>query len=322
MRLMSYVFSIVVLAYTALFMSFVPTQAAAASLRPLATVDAEIVRVGDLFDDAGPAADTPLLRAPAPGRRYVLEAVWLAETARVHHVAWRPQHRFERVVVERLGRVVPGAEILAAVQTALEAAGAPKNAQLELGGRAPDAALALDAQPTLDVQSLAFDPPSGRFSAVVVAGGGHASAQRIALAGRLVATRAVPVLRRPLGAGEVIRKDDLAWVQLRADAIKPEIALDPDKLVGQSPRQRLAANQPIKEADVRPPLLVARNGAVTVLLRSGNMSLSAQGKSLDDGARGETVRVLNLQSRRTIEAQVTGPDTVAVAAPSRAAFTN
>lgn len=315
-------FSAIVLAFSVAFTLLVPPPAGAATLRGVVTVDADIVRLGDLFDDAGANADLPVLRAPAPGKRYVLEAAWLAETARVHQVAWRPQHRFERVVVERTGRIVGGAEILGAVRASLEREGAPAHAQLELAAKVPDAALAIDAPPRLEVQSLAFDAPSGRFSAVVIAGAGHPSAQRVALAGRVVATRAVWVPRRAIGAGEVIRRDDLVLAHLRADALRPETLHDLDRLVGLSPRQRLSASQPVREGDVRAPVLVARNANVTIVLQAGNMTLTAAGKALDDGARGETVRVLNLQSRKTIEAAVTAPDTVAVAAPPRFAFTN
>ena len=315
-------FSALVLFFAAAFTLAVPAQAGAATLRNVATVDSELVRLGDLFDDAGPDADKPVLRAPAPGKRYVVEAAWLVEAARVHQLAWRPQHRFERVVVERPGRIVAGADILAAVKAALEREGAPAHAQFELAAKVPDAALALDAPPQLDVQSLAFDAASGRFSAVVIAGAGHASAQRVALAGRVVATRPVWVPRRAIGPSELIRKDDLVLAHLRGDALRPETVTELDRLVGQSPRQRLAAGQAVREGDVRAPVLVPRNGTVTIILQAGNMTLTAAGKALDDGARGETVRVLNLQSRKTIEAAVTAPDTVSVAAPPRIAFTN
>jgi len=78
----------------------------AAMLRPAVTIDADMVRIGDLFDDVGPAADAIVLRAPAPGRRYVLNAAWLGEAARAHGVDWRPTSRFDRVVVERIGRAL------------------------------------------------------------------------------------------------------------------------------------------------------------------------------------------------------------------------
>jgi len=42
------------------------------------------------------------------------------------------------------------------------------------------------------------------------------------------------------------------------------------------------------------------------------MTLTAQGKAEEDGSRGDVIRVRNLQSNKTIEATITGPDSVAV----------
>jgi flagella basal body P-ring formation protein FlgA len=43
---------------------------------------------------------------------------------------------------------------------------------------------------------------------------------------------------------------------------------------------------------------------------------------MDEGARGDTIRVVNVQTKRTIEAQVVGPDTVMVVAAARSALVN
>jgi flagella basal body P-ring formation protein FlgA len=67
---------------------------------------------------------------------------------------------------------------------------------------------------------------------------------------------------------------------------------------------------------------VARNANVTLVLKSGGMTLSALGRAVDEGARGETVRVINVQTKRTVEAQVVGPDTVLVLAGARPALLN
>jgi flagellar basal body P-ring formation protein FlgA len=289
-------------------------QVPAAMLKPAVTVEAETVRIGDLFDDVGPAAERVVLRAPAPGRRYVLDAAWLAEAARVHGIEWRPTSRFDRVVVERVGRVIGRDAIGGALKEALLREGAPANIVIEFTGRAPELAVALEATGHLDIQSLAYDRASGKFSALVLAGAGHQSAQRIPLVGRAVPTRTVPVLRRQVQTGEIVRADDVTQVEAREDTLRRDALVDVERVVGQSARRSLRPGEILRDGDLRAPVLVARNGLVTVLLRVGAMSLTAQGRSLDEGARGETVRVMNVHSRRTIEAQVVGPDTVVVVA--------
>jgi flagella basal body P-ring formation protein FlgA len=42
------------------------------------------------------------------------------------------------------------------------------------------------------------------------------------------------------------------------------------------------------------------------------MTLTAQGRASEDGAKGDTIRVLNMQSKKMIEGVVVGPDRVRV----------
>ena len=297
-------------------------QAPAAMLKPSATIDADMVRVADIFEDVGPSGANIVLRAPAPGRRYVLDAAWLAEAARVHGVDWRPASRFDRIVVERVGRVIGREQIASALRQALLREGAPERIAIEYAGRVPEIAVALEATADLDVQSLAYDPGTGRFSALLLAGAGHASAQRLPVVGRALPTRTIPVLRRQVATGEIIRADDIVEIDAREDTLRRDALVDASRIVGQSARRTLRPGDVLREGDVRAPVLVARNGLVTIQLRLGAMSLTAQGRALEEGARGETVRVVNVQSRRTIEATVVGPDTVAIVAGASPSFLN
>ncbi|MGQ0664514.1 MAG: flagellar basal body P-ring formation chaperone FlgA [Pseudomonadota bacterium] len=290
---------------------------AAASLRGNVVVDADIVRLGDLFDDPGPRGHVAVARAPAPGRREAYEIDRLLDIARTHRVAWQPQSRFDRVVVERGGRTIGTAEILASLRAALGEAGKRRGAQIELAGRDMEIAVALDAPPSIELRNLALDPASGRFAALLVAGGNHPSAQRVAISGRVFHTLPVPVLRRTVGPGEVIRREDIQWIDMREDQARRDILTDPARLVGTTPRQRLRAGEPVRENDTRPPIVVAKNSTVTIVLESGNMSLTTQGQAVEDGAKGDTIRVVSKQSKKTIEAVVAGPGQVSVPTSNR-----
>ncbi|MGY9002469.1 MAG: flagellar basal body P-ring formation chaperone FlgA [Rhodospirillales bacterium] len=50
------------------------------------------------------------------------------------------------------------------------------------------------------------------------------------------------------------------------------------------------------------------------------MSLSAQGKALEDGAKGDTVRVHNIRSKNIVEGVVTGDGKVRVQIAKRLAL--
>lgn len=292
----------------------------AANLRSQVVVEGDVVRLGDLFENPGPRAQVAVANAPAPGRRIVFEVQWLAEVARYYQVAWRPQSRFERVVVERPGRVITPSELVTHLRPALQARGMRQDALIELAARSQDIAVSLEAPDTVEVRQLDYDINAGRFTAVIVAGAGHPSAQRAILTGRIFPTVPVPVLRRPFNAGELIRAEDVEWANVREDTVRSDAVTDPAQIIGTMPRARIRAGEPLRQGDTRAPVLVARNATVSIVLESGSMRLTVLGRAIDEGSRGQSIRVTNLQSRQTIEAIVVGPDMVAVAFAGRVAF--
>jgi flagella basal body P-ring formation protein FlgA len=282
----------------------------AATLRTISTVEDGIVRLGDLFDDLPNGADIAVAYAPAPGRRLTFDTATLMEIARAYRISWRPQSRFERVIVERAGRVIQKSEIAARVSEALKAEGMKRDKDIELYGRNIEMSVPLDATSALEVRNLSFDSQTGRFTAVIAAGGD--GSYRLSVSGRVHETSPVPVLRRAMAPGEIIRKDDVEVIRAREDRIGRDVITDPARLIGTTPRTRLRAGEPVRDTDTRLPVLVARNSTVTIVLQTGYLKLTAQGKAVEDGAKGDTIRVTNLQSKKTIEATVTGPDFVTV----------
>ena len=79
----------------------------------------------------------------------------------------------------------------------------------------------------------------------------------------------------------------------------------------------------LKLADLGKPDLVQRDDSVTLIYETTGLYLTMRGKALDGGAEGDTVSVLNLQSKRTVSGVVIGRGQVAiaVAAPRLAAGT-
>ena len=167
---------------------------------------------------------------------------------------------------------------------------------------------------------MTFERQSGRFSALLIVGGNNAGAKRMGVNGRIHRTATLPVLRRAMASGDIIRKEDIEMARVREELAQRDVVTDPQKLVGLTPRYRLRAGEPVREGDARPPIVIVRNSPVIIVLQAGNMTLTAQGRATEDGAKGEIIRVTNMQSKKVIEAVVAGPDTVTVALGSHRAL--
>jgi flagella basal body P-ring formation protein FlgA len=307
--------AIVTLFFAVLMVSSSLGPARAIALRPAVTIDSEVVRLGDLFMDAGSRADRIVAAAPAPGRTDVYTAVRLRAIAQDAGLGWTPASRYDKVSVERTGRAIPAIEIEAALRKALVAAGAPRDWKIALSRRDLELHAAPEAAAPFRIVDARFDAASGHFAAVAEVATGAKSVDRVQLSGTAYEVVSVPVLGRIMQRGEVIRDADIEMIDMQQNAVPRNAVLDKRRLVGQAPRRMLHAGTPLSLNDVQPPVIVARGSLVTLLLRTDRMLITAQGKALEDGAAGETIRVLNTRSKTTIEGRVSGSGQVTVAFP-------
>jgi flagella basal body P-ring formation protein FlgA len=290
-----------------------PARAELAMVRPFATVEDAVVRLGDLFDNAGARAGVALGPAPAPGSRQVVEAAQLAAIARANGIAWRPVGGAERVVIERPGRAVPRDEIALALRAALRMQGLEEEAELELQPYAPPL-VPERAFVQLAVEGAVLDAAGGRFAATLAVVAEGMPTQRLRLAGRVLPTVPVLIAVRRMGVGEVVGSQDVRLVRIPASRLRPGAAQRPDQVVGQALRRPASADQPFLVADLQPPSAVERGQTVTMFYEIPGMTLSAQGRAMEAAARGGTVSVMNLASRVVVEAEVIAPGRVRVRA--------
>jgi flagella basal body P-ring formation protein FlgA len=83
-----------------------------------------------------------------------------------------------------------------------------------------------------------------------------------------------------------------------------------DEILGKKLKSNLEAGSPIYLHDVEPLYLVKRGDRVRLYVNSGTVSVETVAKALDYGALGDIIRVINLDSRRTISAKVAGKGAV------------
>ncbi|MCH7485873.1 MAG: flagellar basal body P-ring formation protein FlgA [Proteobacteria bacterium] len=281
-------------------------------LRSHVVVNSDLVLLGDIFTGAGDKADTPVAYTPAPGKRAVFDARWLSRVARAHGLNWRPTGIRDRTVVKRESFVIGRQEIEDVILAALIDRGANPGLEVELSNRMLRLHVAGDATATIAVDDAVFEPRTKRFTAIIVAPADDPSAKRIRVTGRLIKVSDVPVLARRVMSGEIIGEGDIEWIKVRSSRLQRDIILDAGDLVGKSAKRGLRAGKPVRASEVRRPLLVTKSSLVTIILRAPSLLLMSQGRALEHGSDGDTIRVINTQSNKVIEAMVIGPGRVTV----------
>ena len=92
-----------------------------------------------------------------------------------------------------------------------------------------------------------------------------------------------------------------------------------DRTLGMQLRRPMRAGTPIRVADIVKPDFVSRDQSVTVIYQVPGIYLTTRGKAIESGAEGDTVSVLNLQTKRTLTGVVTGRGQVTIQGASQSA---
>lgn len=156
----------------------------------------------------------------------------------------------------------------------------------------------------------------GRFAGTLVGRIGEELRFRLPTRGRIRELALLPVLARPLPAGERVAAGDLSYLTLAAERIPPTALTEPDQLIGAEARRHLAPGRILHARDLAPARLVRRGRPVQLVYSRPGLHLSLQGVAQEDGAAGGAVRVLNPASGREVRGLVTGPDEVTIAPPA------
>lgn len=303
------------LALSAVLLAATAGSAAAATavqLRNSILVADDTVTLGDLFEDAGSASDVVVARAPLPGKQMALRTRGIAALARKHGLNWRRTSNRRTVSVRRDGTPVPHEQITEELELALADRMDGADIEIQIAGRGADLTVARGETPAVAVDDLQLDRTRGRFTAILSVPADSADARRVSLSGRVFQAMSVPVLKNRVAIGEVVQESDLVYRKMRVEKIGRNMVTDASALIGKSPRRPLQLNRPLRADDLGTPVLVEKGSMVTMTFETGLISLTATGRALEKGGRGDVIRVLNTRSRRTVEATVEQPGRVVV----------
>jgi flagellar basal body P-ring formation protein FlgA len=286
-------------------------SAHAASLRPATTLQGPRVYLRDLFDDAGANAERLLGPGPGPGGRIVVEARQLKAIAIQYGVDWRPVSTADRAILEWPGQPLRRDDALTAVRAALIARGASPDCDVDIPGYNPPTIPLSGTSPPV-VTQLDYDRDQGRYAAILSVNGDGMESITLRVAGDVADVVVLPVIVNRLPAGAVPGPDDVKMARVHVNLVHGEVAHDPIMVIGMQLKRQLQAGMPIAIADLMLPTQILRGDPVKLQLQTGGLWLTGQGLALESGASGERIRVRNISSQATLEAEVVGPGVVRI----------
>jgi len=284
-------------------------------LKPQATVTGDIVRVGDLVENAGAASDTPIFRAPDLGETGSVTARAVVDAVRGAGLIAVDTRGLTELTVTHASRTIAASEVERRVAAALaERYNLGKAADLKLSFDRDLHAieLPLTSAGELSVARASFSQRTRQFDVIFELGGGARAQWRYT--GFAIETVEAAIAMRSLTRGEVIKEGDVT-IERRPRSEFTESPAPVVDIVGRAVRGNVRAGQLLRAVDVMKPEIVKRNEMVMLHYEMPGLALTMRGQAMDGGGEGDVVNVLNPSTKKTIQAIVTAAGHVTVKAP-------
>lgn len=272
---------------------------AAPSLKADVSVVAEIVTVGDMFDDAGSLAELAMFRAPKPGTTGIVDLSAVTHAAKLAGLTEFENVGISRVRVSRAATVIDAGILGRLVADDLRGRGiVSDDVTPELTFETVD--LSINAEAVAEPVKLIdvrYMPGSSNFTARFQIAGTDLPVE---LNGRIEMMVEAPHLVAARPAGTLLTPGDIEMKRVPLKFAESTGVISLDQLIGKQLERSGRAGLMLRTGDVTDPLVVTRNQMVTVYLRSALMTLTVKGLALGNASAGQPVQVMNTSSNKIL----------------------
>jgi flagellar basal body P-ring formation protein FlgA len=284
------------------------------ALRATVTVNGDIVRIGDLIENAGPVADVPIFRAPDLGTRGTVATELILDAIRPQHLIGIDTRGLSEVIVTRASRTIAPKEISARIAQALEGQygfSTARNILVEFDREVHTLNVEPTATGELQVLTLTYNSRTSRFDVTLdLPSSAALRKQATRFTGMAIETIDTVTVDHPIERGAVLKASDLI-VQRRPKSEGSAIS-NIHAAAGLAARHELRPGQTLRDADLMKPAVIQRNDTVTIVYEALGFKLTLRGQAQDAGPLGDTISVLNVESKRVVQGVVSGPGRVTV----------
>jgi len=122
----------------------------------------------------------------------------------------------------------------------------------------------------------------------------------------------VLVARQHLRRGSQIKADDFDFKDYDLNRLKYGYFTDLKQVLGKTLKRHLNQGAVLTPSVIAINKVIKRGERVTILAETAGITIRAKGQALEAGGIGDIIRVKNLNSKKEIEARITGPGQVKV----------
>ena len=116
----------------------------------------------------------------------------------------------------------------------------------------------------------------------------------------------------PIAKGDELTRNELEMREMNISQLNGVYFSAMEAVTGMQAKRSIRADKVVLTNDLEPPLLIKKGEQVQMSARSGGLVVKITGVALMDGHKGQQISVRNNQSKRVVEARVSGPGQVVI----------
>jgi len=128
----------------------------------------------------------------------------------------------------------------------------------------------------------------------------------------IVLKQSIIIAKQELPRHHIIAAEDLTSVVMDIAGLRGGYHTSPSGLLGMQLKRNARSGNVLYNFQLQLPDIIKKGDLVTVLSRRGSLVVSSAGIAMNNGSKGEKIRVENQRSSRIIQGRIIGPGSVEV----------
>lgn len=285
----------------------------AALLRNSVTVSSNVVRLSDLFTGVDATQDQVLGPAPPPGVTVYVGGRQLIAIADEYGVDWLDQSSTAQVRMTRAARLLDRDYFVRLLQEHLPAL-QDSPGIVDFDDFHPFFVAADDRNP-VSITDINWDKRSSHFTATIYRTHptGDVTKDSFLLRGFVRPALPILVFTHPMAAGSAITAGD---VRLDSSYDRAQTGLKPftseQEVDGMLLVRNVEEGKPVLRRDLQKHVVIQKGDPVLMSYSVPGLRLTATGRALEDGSRGQVIQVLNVGNKMILTGRVTNSSEVSI----------
>lgn len=288
------------------------------------SISAATISLADLLDHASNQTlpNTPLFASPEPGESGLINIERVRGAAKHAGLVVEENPGVQSVIVTRTGRILDHQMLIEQLSSLIAKNSQNTSATITVTHDTWPRMITveLDSHALVEFRNLVLDPSRAQYDADLFIADSPSLARRsIHMSGHYDISTLCTSARRNLKKGEIITSADIITEKCSLKNKTQEPA-KPERLIGFAIIDDINAGTLLDTQLVTKPILVEKGAQVVLSYRVGGLALTLRGRANESGALGDMISITHSQSKKPIDATVTGRGSVEINDVKRASL--